>query len=333
MKPCCLAFAVIAALTASPASAQHFYQGKTLTIVVGYAAGGGYDINARLVSRHMGRHIPGNPNVVVVNMPGAGSLRALEHLEKHAAKDGTAIGLFDYTQITNSLLTPGKVPIDFRKYQWIGSVQQDLAVCYVWHTVKAQTVADLQKLPVINMGRTNPGTSSDTQQKILRKLFKVNVHSVAGYAGSAEGFIAVERGELEGGCMTWASLPPHWIADHKIRPIMRITDGTAPDMPAGVPVAADLLADNRDRQVLRVLSAAGEVGKPIVANIAVPADRVAILRTAFAAMTKDPAFTADAAKVRQPITPTLGPAAQKILEEVYATPADIIAAARAVAND
>jgi hypothetical protein len=186
---------------------------------------------------------------------------------------------------------------------------------------------------VINMGRTNPGTSSDTQQKILRKLFKVNVHSVAGYAGSAEGFIAVERGELEGGCMTWASLPPHWIADSKIRPIMRVTDGTAPDMPAGVPVAADLLADNRDRQILRVLSAAGEVGKPIVANLAVPADRVDILRTGFAAMTKDPAFMADAAKVRQPVTPTLGPAAQKILDEVYATPADIIAAARAVAND
>jgi hypothetical protein len=330
-----LAALALAALLplAAPARADDFYQGKTLNIVVGYTAGGGYDINARLVSRHISRHIPGAPNVVVVNMPGAGSLRSLEYLDKQAAKDGTVVGLFDYTQITNSLLTPAKVPIDFRKFKWIGSTQQDLAVCYVWHTVKARTIADMQRLKVINMGRTNPGTSSDTQQRILRKLFKVNVHSVAGYAGSAEGFIAVERGELEGGCMTWASLPPHWIADSKIVPIMRITDGTAPDMPAGVPVAADLLTQDRDRQVLRVLSAPGEVGKPLVVHLSVPDDRVTILRNAFAAMVKDPAFIADAAKVRQPVTPTLGAQATKILDEVYATPPDIIEAARAVAND
>src|SRR5688572_21113563 len=105
------ALAAFFVAAAGPADAQHFYQGKTLTIVVGYSAGGGYDINARLISRHIGRHIPGLQNVVVVNMPGAGSLRALEHIERHAPKDGTVIGLFDYTQITNSLLTPGKVPI------------------------------------------------------------------------------------------------------------------------------------------------------------------------------------------------------------------------------
>lgn len=332
LRQTALAF-VAFAVAAGQAGAQHFYQGKTLTVVVGYSAGGGYDINARLIARHIGRHIPGVPNVVVVNMPGAGSLRALEHIEKQAPRDGTVIGLFDYTQITNSLLTPGKVPVDFRKFQWIGSVAQDLAVCYVWHTVKARTMADLQRLPKIHMGRTNPGTSSDTQQRILRKLFNVNVHSVAGYAGSAEGFIAVERGELEGGCMTWASLPPHWIADNKIRPIMRVTNASAPDMPAGVPSAFELLAQDRDRKILRVLSAAGEVGKPVIANIAVPEAQATTLRQAFAAMVQDPAFVADAAKLRQPVSPTLAAEAAKILDEVYGTPPDIIEAARAVAND
>src|SRR6476620_7129566 len=122
---------------ASAARADDFYQGKTLSLVVGYSAGGGYDINARLISRHIGRHIPGTPTVVVVNMPGAGSLRSVEHLERHAPKDGTVVNMFDYTQITNSLLTPDKVPIDFRKFKWIASVAQDLAVCYVWHTVRA----------------------------------------------------------------------------------------------------------------------------------------------------------------------------------------------------
>jgi tripartite-type tricarboxylate transporter receptor subunit TctC len=320
-------------LLATPARADDFYQGKTLTIVVGYTVGGGYDINARLVARHIGKHIPGSPNVVVNNMPGAGSLRALEHIERHAPKDGTVIGLFDYTQITNSLLTPGKVPIDFRKFKWIGSVQQDLAVCYVWHSIPAKTIADLQHMPKIHMGRTNPGTSSDTQQRILRKLFNVNVHSVAGYPGSAEGFIAVERGELEGGCMTWASLPPHWIANNRIRPIMRITSATAPDLPADVPSAADLLADDRARRILRVLSAAGDVGKPFVAQISVPDDRVAILRKAFADMVRDEAFIAHAAKQRQPVSPTLGAEATKILDDIYAAPEDIVAAARAIAND
>jgi tripartite-type tricarboxylate transporter receptor subunit TctC len=318
---------------ASTASANDFYQGKTLSLVVGYSAGGGYDINARLISRHIGRHIPGTPTVVVVNMPGAGSLRSVEHLERHAPKDGTVINMFDYTQITNSLLTPDKVPIDFRKFKWIGSVAQDLAVCYVWHTVNAKTIADLQRLPKIHMGRTNPGTSSDTQQRILRKLFKVNVQSVAGYAGSAEAFIAVERGELEGGCMTWASLPPAWISGNKITPIMRVTSATASDLPASVPSAFDLLDSDRDRKVLRALSAAGEVGKPLVLQLSVPDERVQILRNAFAAMMKDPAFITDAERTRQAVSPTIGDDAVKIVDEIYSSPKDVIEAARAIAND
>jgi tripartite-type tricarboxylate transporter receptor subunit TctC len=327
-----VALAAALAVTA-PAFADDFYQAKTVSLVVGYSAGGGYDINARLISRHIGRHIPGNPNVVVVNMPGAGSLRSLEHIERHAPKDGTVIGMFDYTQITNSLLTPDKVPIDFRKFKWIASIAQDLAVCYVWHTVNAKTVEDLRRLPKIHMGRTNPGTSSDTQQRILRKLFNVNVHSVAGYAGSAEGFIAVERGELEGGCMTWASLPPHWIADNKITPIMRVTSATAPDLPASVPSAFDLLAEDRDRKILRALSAAGEIGKPLVVQVSVPQERVNILRHAFAAMVTDPAFLADADRVRQNVSPTIGDAAAKIVDEIYSSPPDIVSAARAIATD
>jgi tripartite-type tricarboxylate transporter receptor subunit TctC len=327
-----LALAAVVAQAAS-ARADDFYQGKTLSLVVGYTVGGGYDINARLLARHIGRHIPGAPAVVVVNMPGAGSLRSVEHLERHAPKDGTVVNLFDYTQISNSLLTPDKVPIDFRKFKWIGSIAQDLAVCYVWHTINVKTLADLQRMPKIHMGRTNPGTSSDTQQRILRKLFRVNVHSVAGYPGSAEAFIAVERGELEGGCMTWASLPAAWIADKKITPVMRVTSATAPDMPAGVPSAFDLLDNDRDRKILRALSAAGEVGKPFVMQLSVPDERVQTLRNAFAATMKDPAFIADAERTRQAVSPTLGGAAVKIIDEIYSSPSDIVDAARAIAND
>src|SRR5205823_1931347 len=176
--------------------------------------------------------------------------------------------------------------------------------------------------PKIHMGRTNPGTSSDTQQRILRKLFNVNVLSVAGYAGSAEAFIAVERGELDGGCMTWASLPPAWISGSKITPILRITSATAPDLPQIVPSAFDLLDDERDRKTLRALSAAGEIGKPLVLHLSVPNDRVQTLRNAFAAMTKDPVFLADADKLRQNISPKIGEDALKISEEIYASSTD-----------
>jgi hypothetical protein len=133
--------------------------------------------------------------------------------------------------------------------------------------------------------------------------------------------------------MTWASLPAAWISGNKITPIMRVTSATAPDLPASVPSAFDLLASDRDRKILRVLSAAGEVGKPLVAQLSVPEERVAILRTAFAAMVKDPAFLADAEKSRQVVSPTLGDAAVKIVDEIYSSPEDIIQAARAIAND
>jgi tripartite-type tricarboxylate transporter receptor subunit TctC len=325
-----LAFAVAGA---PPVAAQNFYQGKTLNLVVGYAVGGGYDTNARLLARHLGRHIPGNPPVLVANMPGAGSLKSIEHIERTAPRDGTYLNLFDFTQITNSLLTPDRVAIDFRRFKWIGSIAQDLAACYVWHTVKARSLAQVQALATVHMGRTNPGSSSDIQQKIFRKLFGVNVHSVAGYGGSAEAFLAVERGELDGGCLTWSSLPAKWVSDDLIVPILRLSTATAPDLPARVPSAYDVAASDRDRQIIRVLSAAGDVGKPFVVPLAVPDERVALLREAFAATMHDPQFLADAAVLRQPVSPLLGPEAARILDEIYATPPDIIEAARAVASD
>jgi tripartite-type tricarboxylate transporter receptor subunit TctC len=336
MVGCSMKIAATAALAfafAAPAHAEDFYHGKTLTLIVGYASGGSYDLNARLVARHLGRFIPGKPSVVVSNMPGAGSLRSLQYVQRVAPADGTVIEMFDFTEITNSLLTPDKAPIDFRKFKWIGSVARDVAVCYAWQSLNARTLADMQHLPVIHMGRTNPGSSSDIEQKILRKLFRVNVHSVAGYNGSSEGFIAVERGELNGGCITWSSLPPSWISQHKITPVLRITSATAPGLAATVPAAPDLLKDERERKVLRLLTAAGELGKPLVLNEQVPGDRVKILRQAFSAMVKDRAFLADAEKLRQDVSPTMGDAAEKILHEIYSSPADIVQAAHAIASE
>ena len=320
-------------LLAPSVQAQDFYKGKTLSLIVGYAAGGGYDVNARLLSRHLGKYVAGKPSVVVVNMPGAGSLKMLEYLDQTAPGDGTAMGLFDFTQITNSLLTPEVVKIDFRRFKWIGSLAEDLAVCYVSNRTGAQTLADAQKLSSLPMGRTNPGSSSDIQQKIFRKTFNVRVKSVAGYAGSSEAFLALERGELDGGCMTWSSLPAHWISEDKITPLLKLSSGSAPDLPSTIPDAQSLLTDERDRLILSVLTEASKLGKPFVASLRTPDARVKELRQAFMDTVKDPSFLEEAQKLRQSISAVEGPAAQAILDRLYATPPDAVEAAKRIASD
>jgi tripartite-type tricarboxylate transporter receptor subunit TctC len=315
------------------ARAAEYYAGKTLTLLVGYSAGGGYDLNARLLARHIARHIPGNPAVIVQNMPGVGSLRALEYLQRNAPRDGTVLDLFDFTQITNSLLTPEQAPVDFRDFKWIGSITQDLAVCYTWRSLGATNLAAVQKLAQINMGRTNPGSSSDIEQQMFRKLFHVNVRSVAGYAGSAEASLAVERGELDGGCLTWSSLPPSWSQDNKIAPILKFSSATAPDLPLDLPNAVDVADTDKSRQIITMLSAAGELGKPFVAQSSVPDEIVAILRKAFDDTMQDEKYLADAASIRQPVIPKSSVDAQAILKQFYATPPDIVKAARETVSD
>src|SRR6266702_3345064 len=201
MRGCMRRFAVLALAAMSfttPAVAQDFYRGKTVTILVGFSPGGGFDLNARVLARHIGRHIPGNPTVAVQNMAGAGSLTAVHYLDLSAPKDGTVLDIFNFGNIGDSRLHPEKIKIDFRKFNWIGSVSQDLTVCYVWHTFGPKTLAEL-KAREVHMGLIGTGTSSDNNQKIVKNIFGVRLKQVAGYPGSAQERIAIERGELDGG--------------------------------------------------------------------------------------------------------------------------------------
>ena len=321
----------LAALSlASPAAAQDFYRGKTVTILVGFSPGGGFDINARVLARHIGRHIPGNPTVVVQNMPGAGSLTAVHYLDLSAAKDGTVLDIFNFGNIGDSRLNPDKIKVDFRKFNWIGSISQDLTVCYVWHAFGVKTIADLKAKPRVHMGLTGMGSSSDTNQRILKNIFGVRIQQVAGYPGSAEQRIAIERGELDGDCGAWSSIPQEWIEGRKIVPVIRSSPSLAPDMPPDVPYSVDIAPSERDRQVLRMLLAPTQVGRPFIASQAVPPERVRILRDAFNATMQDPQFIAEAQKLRLPISPKTGEEALKVVEEIYATPEDVVAAARKV---
>jgi tripartite-type tricarboxylate transporter receptor subunit TctC len=328
-----LALAACAISVAAPARAQDFYKGKTLSIVAGFTPGGGFDVNARLLARHIGRYIPGNPDVMVQNMPGAAGLKSVFYLEAAAPRDGTVIDIFNFGSIGDSRLVPDKIKVDFRKFNWIGSISQDLTVCYVWHTLGTKTLAELKAHRPIHMGLTAVGSSSDVNQRILRDILGVPILQVAGYPGSAEERLAIERGELDGDCGAWSSVPAEWIEAQRIFPLVKSAPATPPDLSPGVPYSADLAPSDHDRQIIRLLVASGQLGRPFIASLAVPADRIRILRDAFNATVRDPQFIAEAQKLRLPLSPKTGAEAMKIVEDIYATPDEIVMAAKKIAGE
>jgi tripartite-type tricarboxylate transporter receptor subunit TctC len=325
--------AIVASLFGTPAAAEDFYKGKTLNLVVGYAVGGGYDVYARLLARHLNRHIPGSPTIIVQNMPGAGSLTALRHQEAIAPKDGTVATLFDFVQIINAKLEPEKTNFDIRKFSWIGSMSEDLSVCYVWHARGINTLDELKRSPLVHMGLTAAGSMQDYRFKVLKKLLGVNVKPVLGYAGTAAQYIAIERGELDAGCGGWSSLPANWRTDAKIKPLVRLVPTVAGNMPANIPYAGELVAGEREHSVLKLLSNPAQLGKPFIMSAAVPAERVQILRDAFDTALRDPQLLAEAERQLVDISPKSARESAAIVDDIYALPADVVDSAKVVIAD
>jgi tripartite-type tricarboxylate transporter receptor subunit TctC len=327
-----LLVAMLAACFAIPqqAAAEDFYAGKTLTILVGFSAGGGFDINARALARHMGRHIPGAPNVVVDNMPGASSVTSILYLDNKAPQDGTFVDTFNFGLLAASLLRPNLATLDLRKYAWIGSISEDLTACYVRANLGPKTIAQLKAYGPVHFGNDGIGTSEDINERILRSVLGLDVRQVGGYAGSAQVRLAIERGELDGDCGAWSSVPEDWIKQKKISPISRsgmaVPEGLTPD----VPYIADLAPDDRARGIINLLVSGGQLGRPFVASAAVPPERLKILRDAFDATMKDPAFRADLDRLRLPFSPRTADEALKTVGGIYASPPDIIAAAKKI---
>lgn len=321
------------AAVAAPAAAQDFYKGKNISIVVGFSPGGGFDANARLLARHIGRHIPGSPDVVVNNMPGAASQTALRHLDAIAPKDGTVITTFNFGLIGASRITPDKVPFDFRSYAWIGSISEDLTTCYVWHAIPTRTIAEMKSSGrKYNIGLTAIGSSEDINTRILKFVFGVDITQISGYPGSAEQKLAIERGELDAGCGAWSSVPEAWVAEKKVHVVYKTGRTDPPDLPAGVPYVLDAAPDDRARRIVSLLIAPSEVGRPYVASKAVPADRLELLRKGFDAAVRDPKLLAEAEKQRLPVAPRSAAEAVKVVEQIYAAPDDIVVAAREVTS-
>lgn len=322
--------AMLAACLALPpqAAAEDFYAGKTLTILVGFSPGGGFDTNARVLARHLGRHIPGIPSVVVDNMPGASSVTSILYLDNKAPRDGTFIDTFNFGLLSASLLRPNLSTLDLRKYAWIGSISEDLTACYVRANLGPKSIAALKAFGPVHFGIDGIGTSEDINERILRSVIGLDIRQVGGYAGSAQVRLAIERGELDGDCGAWSSLPDDWIKLKKISPISRSGRALPNGLTAAAPYIGDLAPNDRARRVINFLVSDGQVGRPFIASAAVPPERLKILRDAFDATMKDPEFRADLDKLRLPFSPKTADEALKTVSAIYASPPDVIEAAK-----
>ncbi|MFM1816033.1 MAG: hypothetical protein RLZ98_2728 [Pseudomonadota bacterium] len=319
-------------LSSVESHANDFYNGKTVRLIVGFSPGGGYDTYARALARQYGKHIPGNPSVIVQNMPGAGSVKSIQYIDVGAPTDGTVINSFNNGVLIESLTNPAKVKVKLNNYHYIGSTTRDFRVCYAWHATGIKSVKEIMgggKQFII--GGTSKGASSYLNAALLGNVIGVNVKHVLGFPGSAEVRIAVERGETSGDCGSYSSIPDDWIKNNKIVPLVQFSKEKSDDMPAGIPYAGDLVDDQKKKEIIEFVLAPNDIGKPYIVSKKVPMDRVKILREAFNATMKDPEFLAHAKKLTLPITPFTGEQAVQVVAKIYsATPETIKAAIKAV---
>jgi tripartite-type tricarboxylate transporter receptor subunit TctC len=316
-------------VTATRAPAQTEF--KTFTIIVGFGAGGGYDLYARMLARHMGQFLPGQPKVIVQNMLGGGSLKAVEYLDTGAPQDGTVIVEFSPGMIVESVVNPEKIQFKFSDVAWIGSITRDLRACYAWGATGIESMADLKKAKQFNMGAPAPGSSNYLNAAVLKSMFGIAVHHVNGYPTSSAQRLAIERGELDGDCGAWSSVPADWLRDHKINPIVSFSSVPVPGLEPGVPFVRDLAPTSEDKAVLDLLLAPDALGRPFVASKRVPAERLAAVRAAFDATVTDQQFLAEAATMQYQVAgPVGGAEAERMVAAVYTAQPSLIARAQAI---
>jgi tripartite-type tricarboxylate transporter receptor subunit TctC len=314
-----------------PAQADDYFKGKTFTIVVGFSPAGGYDNYARVLARYIGKYIPGHPTVIVQNMPGAGSLTSVRYLDYTAPKDGTAMTIFNPGLVTQSIVDPDRVHLDFRKFSWVGVVTPDYRVCYGYGP-KGITSWDqlMHGGKQFIIGSTGKGSGNYINGAILRAVFHAPVKQVLGFPGSAEQRLAIEQGELDGDCGSYSSIPVDWIKKGLAHSFVRFIKDRPSEIPESATFIGSLATSDEQRQLLRLLSGGDEVGRPFIMSKQVPADHLAIVRKAFDDTMKDPAFLADMAKQEMPVHPITGQDAEKIVDELMKVPANIAAQAKPI---
>ena len=322
--------AVACAALAAPASAQSvedFYKGKTIRFLVGYGPGTGYDVYMRLVQRHIGNHIPGKPNVVPENMPGAGGLVMTNYLYNVAPRDGTAIGLPSRNLVTDPLHGNEAAKFDAMKFAWIGSVSSDVATCLSWRASGVTTLEDAMKHEV-KIGGNGPQTDSAIMPRVLNALIGTKFRIFNGYPDSGAVGLAMEQKEVDGYCgFTLGSVRaarPAWLEKDLVAILAQMGPAKHPDLP-NVPNPLDLLKDEEARQAFLLVFGLGKMGRPIAAPPGVPADRVAALRKAFQDTLVDPEFIADVKTSRIDVdAPENGVFIEKLIGQLYATPKRVV---------
>jgi tripartite-type tricarboxylate transporter receptor subunit TctC len=311
---------------------EEFYRNKSITMLVGGGAGGGYDTYARVFARHLSRHIPGNPNIIAKNMPAAAGLAAASTLYSAADKDGSTIAAFTNGAAMDPLFGNAGARYDAQKFNWLGSIGKLQNVCATWHRSEVKTIAAARAREVIVAAA---GATSNTAivPKTLNALLGTKFKVIAGYDTGAGLTLAVERGEAEGICgLSWSTIKasrPHWITDKLLNVIVQMGLTKLPDLP-DVPSALDLVGDMESRQVLELILIRQEAGRPFAAPPGVPADRLTALRRAFDATLADGEFRADAQKAQLEIEPLTAVEIETLLAKAYGAPKTIVQKAAAL---
>jgi tripartite-type tricarboxylate transporter receptor subunit TctC len=309
----------------APTHAADFYQGKQITIVVGFSAGGTYDATARLFARFLGKHLSGNPSIIVRNAPGAGSLVATMNLFNTAPRDGTTLGVIGGGTVLEPLLGNPQAKYDARQFAWIGGRSRDNFLCVVGRNVPVTRIQDVMQRETA-VGSTGPGSRTQTYPQALNDLVGTKFKIVTGYPGGSEITLALEKGEVDGYC-GWAigsirQRAPQWLHDGTLKVLAQFTLGK-PDLP-DVPVASELPKTQDGRQAIEILSADSVLAWPLMAPPGLPAERIAELRSAFDAMMADPELVSDAAHQNLDIDAVSGSEMQSLIERLYRSPAPVL---------
>ena len=323
-----LLLGLAAGLCASTAQAQTpegFYKGKTVVVYSGHSAAGAYSAYGRMLERHIGKYVAGNPTVIMKIMEGGTGLTLANYLYNVAPKDGTAFGIFHERMGLEPVVAPQGTQFDGRKFTWIGSMAKQTSVCFTWHTSKVKTVDDAKKI-VIPVGSSAAAASDSVMPRMMNAMLDTKFQIIRGYGGSDIN-LALERGEVEGRCgFGFASLKttaPDWITDKKVNMLAQFSFKPHPEL-LNVPVMMDLVSKPEDKQALRLIFATQEMGRPFAAPPGIPADRAGVLRQAFQAALKDPALIAEAAKQNLEIDAISGEDITQLMVELYETPKDIV---------
>jgi tripartite-type tricarboxylate transporter receptor subunit TctC len=330
----CLCGIVLAASFLDQAKADavaDFYHGRTVTLFVGYSVGGGYDNYARVLARHLGNHIPGNPSVLPQNMPGAGSLRALNYLYNAAPKDGSAIGTFGRGLAMEPLIGSSPTQFDARKLLWLGSGSDEISLCGTWHASRVKSWNDMRTVP-FTVGGEGSGSDPDIFAAMMKNVFGVKLRIVSGYPGSAEVALAVERGEVDGRC-GWSlsslrQMRPDWLPTRQFNPIVQLNLTKSPELPE-VPAITEFATSETQRQILKLVLSRQNMARPFAAPPGLPADRAAALRAAFDRTMADQEFIAEARAAGLEVNPVSGVEIERLVGELYQTPPDVVAKAKA----